>query len=103
MKIIEHSDIDVFIELLKKRSSTSLKEDDTQKTVRKILMDVRSRGDSAVLSYTKKFDAINLTSSRIEQSEIEEAAAGVEKKFIKALRLSAKRIRDFHKRQQEKC
>ncbi|MBC8413247.1 histidinol dehydrogenase [bacterium] len=102
MKIIKHSDIDVFIELLKKRSSTSLKEDDTQKTVRKILMDVRSRGDSAVLSYTKKFDAINLTSSRIEQSEIEEAAAGVEKKFIKALRLSAKRIRDFHKRQQEK-
>jgi histidinol dehydrogenase len=69
-----------------------------QKTVRKILADVRKRGDAAVRAYTKKFDGVaprqfELTASLIDAIPREQADA---------LRAAHERIRAFHVRQLQK-
>ncbi len=102
MKVIQEKQAGAFIELLKKRASVSVREDDTQKLVRKIIIDVQRRGDKAVKGYTEKFDSVKLERLLISKREIESAAKRVDADFMKAIKESAKRIRVFHERQKEK-
>ncbi len=102
MKVIQERQAGAFIELLKKRASVSVREDDIQKLVRKIIIDVQRRGDKAVKRYTEKFDSVKLDRLLINKREIESAAKRVDADFIKAIKESAKRIRVFHERQKEK-
>ena len=60
MKILKKNEIEAFIAKLKKRASVSVREDDIQRTVRKIIIDVQKQGDNAVRRYTEKFDAIKV-------------------------------------------
>lgn len=64
-----------------------------------ILSDVRSNGDRAVLSYTRKFDGAELTALEVSQEEIQEAFAGVEPEFLNILKEAADNIRAFHAKQ----
>lgn len=102
MRVIREDGIQPFINLLKKRASVSIAEDDIQKTVRKIILDVQRNGDKAVKKYSEKFDSVKLKTFLINRKEIHESARYVEKKFLNAMTLAAKRIRKFHKRQREK-
>lgn len=70
--------------------------------VRKILDDVRNYGDKALISYTEQFDYLKTNRIRLSPREISLAAARAEKKIMKALMISARRIRRFHARQREK-
>jgi histidinol dehydrogenase len=72
-----------------------------EKTVRKIIDDVRKSGDDALISYTNKFDGVKLTPKkiRVTEKEIEKAYEDVPEEDIDALRLAARRIADFHERQ----
>jgi histidinol dehydrogenase len=88
--------------MLQRRASVSVKEDDIQKAVRKIMLDVQRQGDRAVKKYTKKFDAVDMKGLTVGKREIDSSAKKVERGFIRALTLSAKRIREFHERQKEK-
>ena len=67
-----------------------------QKTVARILADVRKRGDAAVLAYAKRFDKVTARSvAELDiQPRTEVAAAQLE-----ALRAAHSRIRAFHERQ----
>ena len=73
-----------------------------EQRVRGILDDVRKDGDSAVLKYTKEFDFIGTNRLTISPREISEQADRADKKVVKALKVSAKRIKTFHERQREK-
>jgi histidinol dehydrogenase len=69
-----------------------------QKAVRKILADVRKRGDAAVRAYTRKFDGVSpkefkLTTGLLDAIPAEQA---------QALRAAHERIRAFHERQLQK-
>jgi histidinol dehydrogenase len=66
-----------------------------------ILADVRQRGDAALLDYTRRFDRVELTagSLRLTAREIDAAMAQVPAKTLAALRLAARRIHDYHRRQ----
>ncbi len=66
-----------------------------------ILSDVERRGDQAVLEYTRRFDLVELTASTLAVSaaEIERATAACGPAELDALRLAARRIEDFHRRQ----
>ncbi len=101
MRIINEDNVDAFIMLLKKRASVSVIEDDIQRTVRKIIADVKRHGDNAVRKYTAKFDSIRLTTLSVGQEEIATAARKVENNFSQALKLAAGRIKTFHKLQKE--
>lgn len=100
MKIIENKkEISAFLKLLRKRALGVNPE--IEKAVKNILADVRRNGDSAVDKYTRRFDKHNLP-LRLKASDIAKHAKKADKKIVKALELSAKRIWDFHERQREK-
>ena len=70
-----------------------------EKIVAEILSEVRNRGDVAVLEYTRKFDAPGLERLIVTESEIEEAFAAVEPRFLEILNQAAQNIRAFHEKQ----
>jgi histidinol dehydrogenase len=66
-----------------------------------ILAEVRARGDAAVIEYTRRFDALELTPAtlRIAAAEIAAAATACSAETLAALRLAAQRIEAYHRRQ----
>ncbi len=71
--------------------------------VRNILDNVKRNGDRAVIRLTRKFDGVDLKSGfQATDEEIEGALRSVPKKDLAILRLSCRRIKEFHKRQIKK-
>lgn len=100
MKVIKkRRELLAFLKRLRERASGSSR--DIEQKVRAILDDIRKNGDSAVLNYTKQFDRIRNSRLKITQGEISRIAGKAEKKTVRALQLSAKRIGTFHERQKE--
>jgi histidinol dehydrogenase len=66
-----------------------------QKTVRKILADVRKRGDAAVRAYTKKFDGFVPREYEVSEKVVDQIPAVQ----AEALRAAHDRIRAFHEKQ----
>ena len=76
--------------------------DEAEREVRKIIDEVRKRGDSAVRAYTSKYDGLKLTSLEVSKEHIASAHRGVNAELVSALRLAAERIRSFHSVQKDK-
>ncbi|MGK5080176.1 histidinol dehydrogenase [Janthinobacterium sp. HLX7-2] len=76
-------------------------------SVEKILADVKTRGDAAVLEYTNRFDRIphggaaEMAAFDISQAELQAALNGLPSAQREALQIAAQRIRAFHERQRE--
>ena len=89
------------VETLVNRSSMDLFTED--ETVRKILNDVREKGDEAVLRLTHQFDrhALPLEKIRVTSDEIKAAYKEINQEELDALGEAAKRIRLFHERQKQ--
>lgn len=66
-----------------------------QKAVRKILADVRKRGDAAVRAYTKKFDGVVSREYEVSAKFVDQIPAVQ----AEALRAAHDRIRAFHEKQ----
>jgi histidinol dehydrogenase len=68
---------------------------------RRIVDAVRRRGDRAVIEYTRRFDQVARTAAqfRVEDAEIRNAQQAVAPAALRALRLAARRIAAFHRRQ----
>jgi len=73
------------------------------RSVLEIIENVRNYGDSAVFSYAKKFDRVELTPEnvKVSEKEIEEAFKKVPAEVIEALRFAVERVRKFHEHQKE--
>lgn len=78
--------------------------EDVDAAVRRIIADVRARGDEAVIEYTSRFDRLDLTpqTMRIPAGAIAEAVASCDRDTIDALALARDRIRSHHERQMPK-
>ncbi|HKU46292.1 MAG TPA: histidinol dehydrogenase [Burkholderiales bacterium] len=68
-----------------------------QNAVRKILADVRKRGDAAVRMYTKKFDGVSP-----KDFSLGNRLDAIPRAQLEALRAAHERIRAFHERQLQK-
>ncbi len=80
----------------------SLSSPDVEKRVQEILLDVRLRGDAAVLHWTNTFDRLNagsLAELRIDRERMQRALETLPAEQAAALRLAAYRIRRYHERQ----
>src|SRR6188508_1836919 len=77
---------------------------DVEKRVEEIVTAVQRQGDRAVLRYTAQFDHVRLRAATLEvtAAEITAAVAQVSRKDLSILRLAAKRIAAFHRRQMVK-
>ncbi len=66
--------------------------------VRRILADVRQRGDAAIREWTLRLDGVECA-LRVEPDQIATAYDALEPEVVDALRLAAGRIEQFHRRQ----
>ena len=64
-----------------------------------IIQDVRTRGDAALLEYTKKFDKAELTSLQVTEEEFREALASFDPELKRVMQRAATNISKFHSRQ----
>lgn len=69
--------------------------------VRRILDDVRVRGDEALVDYTRRFDApaCSAPSMKVSAAEVAAAKASADRAFLRALNRAASQIEAFHRRQ----
>jgi histidinol dehydrogenase len=74
---------------------------DVEATVREILAEVRSRGDEALIEFTRQYDRTTLTPTtlRVAASEIAAAFQSVDAETLGALKLAHQRINAHHQRQ----
>jgi len=77
-----------------------------EERVEAILVDVRRRGDAAVLECTRRYDGLDAPSVdalRIDAAECRAALASIPAAQRRALEAAAARVRDYHERQLEAC
>jgi histidinol dehydrogenase len=74
-----------------------------EKTVRDIIATVRRQGDRAVCKYTREFDRVRVTPQTLTVSaqELDAAFEQLSRAERTALRIAARRIKDFHKKQRQ--
>src|SRR5690606_11220448 len=67
----------------------------------KIVADVKTKGDEALLQYTEKLDGVKLSADqlRVTEEEIQAAYSQVDQAFLEAIREAAVNIRRFHEKQ----
>lgn len=77
---------------------------ETNRTVENILSDVRQRGDTAVLEYTRRFDrfeADSIAELTVSKAQMEISLERLPESQALALKAAAERIRVYHERQKQ--
>lgn len=77
--------------------------DEEQEQVLAILADVKKNGDNALMAYTNKFDAPDLTIEglRVSEEEFQHAETLVGESFHHAVERAVEQIESFHKKQRQ--
>jgi len=102
IKLIKFGNNDFYKSL---KHSLAFNEDDNseiQAVVNRIIKDIKNNGDSALLSYTKKFDHLeskSLSELELTKESLKEAYESLDRSSQAALNESAQRIRDYHQNQ----
>jgi len=98
MITINYPDKSTWKEILKRPAldSTSL-----ETTVKSILADIKSNGDSAVKKYALQFDKANLNAFEVNQNEIKSAEAKLSAELKNAIQNAKSNIEKFHSAQKE--
>jgi histidinol dehydrogenase len=83
--------------LAKKRKAAA----DVDAEVAAIIDAVRHKGDAALITFTRKFDRLDLEPGnfRVRRAEVEAALAAVDPEALSALTVACKRIEAYHRRQ----
>ena len=90
------------LERIKKRGE--LLSEEYEEAVKRIIEDIRQRGDEALVEYTNRFDRANVSRAgelEIPYSELRRAYESIPSDLRDALEFAAARIRKFHERQLE--
>jgi histidinol dehydrogenase len=97
---INDKDFDAsFAAILKRGEGTSA---DVLDTVREIIHNIRTTGNTALLEYTNRFDRLDLREPahlEVTAEEIEQAIAAVSPDDLDALKLAVERVTSFHEKQ----
>ncbi len=97
MKIFKFPDQEQLNEILKR---PVLEYESLNSTVGKILTEVKSRGDQALIDYTLKFDGIHLDCIKVSEKELAESGEKISDQLKDAIRLAISTISKFHKSQE---
>jgi histidinol dehydrogenase len=101
------SSADAFKAALKSVLAFEASEDEAiERVVAQILVDVKTRGDAAVLDYTRRFDKLEVASVaalELPHAELEAALEGLEPKRRAALEAAAARVQAYHEKQKIEC
>ncbi|EJR24504.1 histidinol dehydrogenase [Bacillus cereus] len=83
------------------RENANIIEETVQRSVRKIIRNVREGKDEALSFYTKKFDGVEMKDFRVSEEEIQQASMFVENSFLEALKEAKKNIISYHEKQKK--
>jgi histidinol dehydrogenase len=70
-------------------------------TARRIVEDVRARGDEALLEYTERFDGVRPEPLRIPRQEIDRARGALSPELEESFRIAIENARAFHEREMD--
>ena len=87
------------LEQLLKRSPNQY--GDYQNVVAEIVEQVRTKGDAALLEYTRRFDweGISESNIRVTQEDIQEAYGKIDQRLLETIRKALTNIRSYHEKQ----
>jgi len=104
IKIVKTTDHDYKSFLARLMQRDGNRQGAVEKRVGEIVRAVERKGDSALLRYAQMFDRVRLTRATMEvkPGEIEKAMTTVPAKDLRILRMAARRIGAFHRRQVQK-
>ncbi len=87
------------LEQLLKRSPNQY--GDYQNVVAEIVEQVRTKGDAALLEYTRRFDweGISESNIRVTQEDIQEAYGKIDQRLLETIRKALANIRSYHEKQ----
>ena len=87
------------LEQLLKRSPNQY--GDYQNAVAEIVEQVRTKGDAALLEYTRRFDweGISESNIRVTQEDIQEAYGKIDQRLLETIRKALTNIRSYHEKQ----
>jgi histidinol dehydrogenase len=76
---------------------------EVEEVVQGIIAQVRSRGDEALLEYTRRFDRLECEAAGLEvtQAEFDQALSVVDEQDLFALKLAVERVTRFHEKQKQ--
>ncbi|MHA1797249.1 MAG: histidinol dehydrogenase [Candidatus Helarchaeota archaeon] len=88
-----------YLSKVKTRGKISL--ENVNSVVSKIVNDVRTKGEDALIEYTEQFDGVTLKKENllVKKEEIEESYRMIDESFLNALRQAKKNIQKFHEAQ----
>lgn len=95
MKILEYKSA-TFAEELKKACESASLPQEAKDAVASVIADVRANGDRAVLSYTKKFDGVELKSLKVSEEEMKAAAKIVSAADKRAMLEAIASVKAYH-------
>ena len=100
MQKLEYSNSSTFQKSLAKFCAKAVTTGDVSTLVSEVLLDVRTRGDAAVLEYTQKFDAARIKASdmRVAPEALKAAVSSIAPQDRKAIRQAVAMVKDFHKK-----
>ena len=77
---------------------------EVESTVLEIIAAIRSRGDAALLDYTRRFDRLEIDAPGllVAEAEINRAFAQADEDAVATLRLAVERVTRFHEKQKQK-
>lgn len=76
--------------------------DDIENIVNEVFTTIQKEGDTAVVKYTQKFDAVSLENTLVSKEEIDEAIALVSDELKSAIAVAKENITKFHTAQKTK-
>ena len=93
MKIIDNPNKSSWSDILMRPTQTV---DDIEAIVTTIFADIKKNGDSAIKTYTSKFDGVELDDNVVTSNEIEAAINQIPEKLQKAIKTAKQNIETFH-------
>jgi len=76
-----------------------VKTEDVLRSVEKTVNDVKTQGDSALRSFTEKYDGVSLQDFKVSEAEFEDARGRIDDKVFNALESAYDNIKEFHEKQ----
>ncbi|CAM4114013.1 histidinol dehydrogenase [Bacillus manliponensis] len=99
MKVIDMKDEITLQKMKQLREGAQVIEEVALLSVKEIIKDVKEHGDKALITYTKKFDGVDIKEFRVPKKEMKEAILYVEDSFLEALQEAKKNIISYHEKQ----
>ncbi len=99
VKVLDAREADLREIIVQLRRSGGFLSEEVRDATRRIVADVRKRGNEALLEYTERFDGVRPDPIRVPPEEIAEARAGLDEGVEESFRVAVENVRLFHERE----